>query len=175
MGLNATGRLQARRIRQILQKENVSRVYVSTRKRTIDFAGLAFANRQLLKIASLREMCFGIFEGMTHYGILHKYPDTYRMWIDDWKKCRVPGAEDYNVFTSRVRRALRRIISDSKGKTVAIVTHGGPLRVMLEYLTGLKSEDIIWPRSGECFILQKDGPGTWVFKHGKDSICLRRR
>jgi broad specificity phosphatase PhoE len=45
-----------------------------------------------------------------------------------------PGAESVDEFESRVRNALEQIEPSPDGAPVAVVTHGGPVRVVLRML-----------------------------------------
>ena len=83
-----------------------------------------------------------------------------------------PGAETIAEFESRVRRALERISNaprpTSPGAPVAVVTHGGPVRVILRLLASgqLPVDGAPPPEPGtieNCSILElrRTSAGRW--------------
>ena len=79
----------------------------------------------------LREYNFGVFEGLTYEEIMKKYADIYTEWIDDPSKKAVPEGDCFTSFSARIRAGLDSILSTHRGKTVALVTHSGPIRLIL--------------------------------------------
>jgi broad specificity phosphatase PhoE len=78
--------------------------------------------------ASLREANFGQFEGTdptyyrTHPDFLHHHEDLFHNAMDPVK------GESFQQVAKRVQEAIFRIIEQSEGKTVLIITHGGAMR-----------------------------------------------
>jgi broad specificity phosphatase PhoE len=71
---------------------------------------------------------------------------TLSRWINNPEG--LEGVETWPAFTRRVREGLNRIIRESgKGKTVALVTSGGPLAALLQKalsLPDLDAVDLAW-------------------------------
>ena len=109
----------------------IDKVYSSALVRAYDTAVLIFKNKTIKKSADLREMDFGIFEGLTHGEIIKKRPKLYKSWIDNPLEVKIPGGEKPTQFCSRVRRYFSFILSTHQDETIAVVTHGGPIRVIL--------------------------------------------
>lgn len=78
-----------------------------------------------------READFGKWE-MKTYDDLKGHP-RYRRWIDDPATEYPPGGERLADMEARVLRGIRRLREES-GHSAAIVTHGGPARVLLTHL-----------------------------------------
>lgn len=77
----------------------------------------------------LREMNFGVREGLTSREAWESYPDEMRAWVtgDD---IRMPGGETYREAGLRFAEALTEIVADLTGDgPVVIVAHGAVLRV----------------------------------------------
>jgi broad specificity phosphatase PhoE len=129
--LNRKGKLQAAKVRQYLSKYPVSKVYASDLKRAVEFAKLAFKNTAIEKVPGLREINFGAFEGMKHEEILKKYPRLYKTWLSDPRNTAIPKGESLLRLAKRVRRSLKKLILDNKNRTFAIVSHAGPLKIVL--------------------------------------------
>ena len=129
--LNEKGRQQAGRLLKRLSKEKIHKVYSSDMKRTVKSAKIVFKDLPVEELLDLREMNFGIFEGLTYQDIMEKYPRVYGEWLESPLDIIIPQGEGLKSLARRVRKALRRILSQNSNKTVAVFTHGGPIRVIL--------------------------------------------
>ena len=112
----------------------------------------------------LREMHFGIFEGLAHDEIARKHPKTYKKWLNDPFGTTIPDGENLNEFKKRVRSAFKKIVLSNRNKTIAIICHGGAISI---FITGiLKSRDF-WkqiPSPASLSIIE--------YKNGKPKIRL---
>ncbi|MDD4893750.1 MAG: histidine phosphatase family protein [Candidatus Omnitrophica bacterium] len=154
IALNKRGRAQARRLHRRLKDETVHKVYSSDRKRAIETAGIIFKGYDIEEVPDLREMHFGIFEGLTYKQIMKKFPDTYKKWIDNPFETVIPSGESLDILRKRVTKALKKIILKHPGQTVAVVCHGGVISTFINHI--LKSNDF-WkhiPQSASLTILE---------------------
>ena len=131
IGLNDKGIKQARSLGRRLGKEKIHKVYSSDARRALKFAGIAFKGLTITKAPGLKEMDFGIFEGMTYEQIMRKYPEIYSNWLRSPFKTVIPEGEDLNDFRKRVMKIFKKIIALNRNKTFVIVTHAGPIRVII--------------------------------------------
>jgi len=133
INLSEKGKKQAQRLNKRLKKENIPiyNVYSSDRKRALQTAKIVFKGFSVEKVSDLREMHFGVFEGLTYRQIIRKYPHIYRKWLDDPSCATIPGGENLSDFKKRVITALRKIIRFNRNKTVAVVSHGGAISIFL--------------------------------------------
>lgn len=129
--LNHKGIEQAKRLAVRLKGLGIDRVYSSALARAYDTAVLIFKNKTIKKSADLREMDFGIFDGLTRREIIKKRPSLYKSWIDNPLEVKIPGGEKPTQFRRRIRRYFSFILSRHPDETIAVVTHGGPIRVIL--------------------------------------------
>jgi alpha-ribazole phosphatase len=129
--LNENGRQQGRQLHRRLKKEKINGVYASDMKRTLQFAGIVLKGVPIEETADLRELNFGIFEGLTHEDIMKLYPQIYGKWLENPLESAIPQGESLHAMAQRVRRALRTMLSANTDKTVAVVTHGGPIKVII--------------------------------------------
>jgi len=156
--LAAKGKKQAKRFRKRIKCLKVDAVYSSDRKRALQTAGIAFAGAKIKKMPGLREMHFGIFEGMTFKEIMKKYPKIHKEWLNDPFSVTIPKGERLDALRKRVANAIKKIIRDNPNKTVAVVFHGGAISA---YITAiLKSKDF-WKHipgpTGVCTLEYKGG------------------
>lgn len=136
--LNDRGIWQAEKLAYRMRNEKVDIAYSSDLKRAHKTANIIFTsttslwvNKVVRKMAGFREMNFGIFEGLTCAEIIKRRPKLYKNWMADPFKVMIPGAEGLKQFCLRVRKSLSLILSRHKGGTIALVTHAGPIRVIL--------------------------------------------
>ena len=86
--LNDTGRKQAKAAGEKLMGEHIDRVYCSDLSRAVDTAE-AIMHYHDLKVeydAKIREMNFGIWEGLTYDEIHEGYPEEAEKWVKDYTR-----------------------------------------------------------------------------------------
>ena len=154
IALNKKGMTQAKRLHKRLKNETVHKVYSSDRKRAIQTAGIVFKDYDIEKVADLREMHFGIFEGLTYKEIMKKFPRDYKKWIENPFESVIPSGESLNILKKRVVRAFKKIILRHHNQTVAVVCHGGAISAFINHI--LESKDF-WkhiPQSASLSVLE---------------------
>jgi len=131
--LNSKGILQAEKLKIKLIGLNlkIDKVYSSDLKRAVETAKIVFKNKSFELSSDFREMNFGIFEGLNYQEIMQKYLQIYIRWIDDSLNIRLPEGEGLVDLFRRVKRGLSKIFTQDRAKTIAIVTHAGPIRIIL--------------------------------------------
>jgi probable phosphoglycerate mutase len=77
----------------------------------------------------LRERHFGCFEGHTVEQIAAMWPAQFAAWRARDPAWAMPEGESGTAFIARVFDALQDIVRTYRGRTVALVTHGGVLDV----------------------------------------------
>jgi len=123
--LNETGRAQARALADALGGESIDAVYSSDLLRAHETARIVAESRGLdvTAIPDLRERDFGTWEGLTDDEIFTRFPESKSgTWGD---------AETREEMAQRVLAALQRIAASHPDGHVLVVTHGGPVRVVL--------------------------------------------
>lgn len=129
IGLNDTGRAQARRVAQALAHERFHAVYASDLQRAADTAR-AVAERQGLALHTdrgLRERGFGAFEGLTWAEVEQQHPQASLRWRQRDPSFGPPGGEVLQAFVDRAVGAIAAIAARHRGQHIAVVTHGGVL------------------------------------------------
>jgi len=129
--LNNKGIWQSKKLADRLVGLSSVKVYSSDLKRAYETAKIIFKNNSIEKAADFREMNFGLFEGLKYEEIVRRYPKLYRHWVDNPENVKIPNGEGLKDLRKRVKERLSLILSQQPGKTLAIVTHSGPIRVIL--------------------------------------------
>jgi broad specificity phosphatase PhoE len=164
IGISTKGKVQARLLKKRLMQEKAHKVYSSDRKRAIETAEIIFERMRIGITPSLREMHFGILEGLTHNEALKRDAKAYKRWLKEPYKVRIPQGESLSGFKKRVVGAFKKIISLNHNKTVAVACHGGTIGIFVAYL--LKSKDF-WkhiPGSASITVIE--------YKNKKPAILL---
>ncbi len=129
--LSNQGKRQAAKLAKRLTSVEFDIIYSSNKKRAVQTAGIVFKNKGITQVKELQEVNFGVMEGLTYRQILKKYPENYKKWIKNPYRCCMPQAESLNVFRKRVKKAIAQIIKINRGKTIAVVCHGGTISVFI--------------------------------------------
>jgi broad specificity phosphatase PhoE len=128
--LTAAGRAEAQRLGAELAADPIDLCVTSEFERVQETADLALAGRDVprLVLADLNDIRFGEFEGR---------PLTeYRAWAHaHGPEDVVPGGDSRAQTVARYVRAYRTILARPE-KTVLVVTHGLPVRYVLDALEG---------------------------------------
>lgn len=155
--LNGQGKAQAFCVHKRLKGVKVDKVYTSDRLRAIHTADIIFEGRRYEKIPDLREIHFGIFEGLTYDAIMEKYSGLYTRWMSDPYSVTIPEGENLDDFKRRVVSAFQKIVSSQEGRTIAVVCHGGVISIFITEI--LKTRDF-WkqiPGSASMSIVEYAG------------------
>ena len=127
IGLDATGRWQARRLAEALADAGITALYASDLQRAVQTAQ-AFADVAGLPIVSdagLRERGFGIFEGHTHADIERLWPAEALRWRQRDPGFGAEGGETLSAFHERSVACAARLAARHPGQTIALFSHGG--------------------------------------------------
>ncbi len=159
--LGEDGRIQALRVAARLADEQIDLCLTSDLSRARDTAAAITAGRGLSphETPALRELAFGRWEGIPTTDIAVQYPDDWRAWISDPVTARPPEGETLQELLDRCVAALEAVIelpsrrnephdwfsyaaargqsSGDAGRSVLLVSHGGPIRVLLAHLLGV--------------------------------------
>lgn len=139
VGLSSQGKAQVVKLRAGLKNISFDRIYCSDRKRALATRAILFGRNNFVKMKDLREINFGVLEGLRHAEILRKYPEVYKKWLANPYQVIIPHAEPMPVFKKRVASAINKISRLNCGKTVALVCHGGVIGIFVSNILGSKN------------------------------------
>jgi probable phosphoglycerate mutase len=141
--LNDTGRAQARAAAARLATQCFHALYSSDLSRTVETAAVAAAQLRLdvEPTPSLRERCFGAFQGLTHAEAQARYPTDYARFHSRDADHAPPGeGESLRLFSARIEAAFDALADRHRDQTLLVVTHGGVLDIVYRLATGQKLE-----------------------------------
>lgn len=138
--INETGKEQAENTRKNLVELEIDydKIYSSPMKRAYETAEIVnYKNLEIEKDDELREMDFGIFEGLSYKEIIKKYPEEMENLKKDWKKYSYVTGENPFMLQKRALKFLEKI---DKNKNNMVVTHWGIICTLLSFLFSIELE-----------------------------------
>jgi len=137
--LSELGRQHAGMIAKWFADVRLDAIYASPMVRALETAATLAADRDMVieKVQGLREIDFGAWEGLTHGEILERDPDNFNRWLTDPETQPIPEGEPWSSFEARVGQAFADVTAKHAGETIAIVSHGGPIKVIVGQTLGL--------------------------------------
>jgi len=146
--LNAAGEAHAARAAEEVAELSVRRIYLRDLLRASQTAA-AIGRRIGVEVEprrDLREICFGLWEGLNWEEIQERYPEEAGRWMDEFPLHTAPGGEPYTEFTARVDAAIAPLLDKTASRITAVVTHRGVMRYALTRFFGFTEEDA-WTRT----------------------------
>ncbi len=155
-GLSERGLKQAELLGRALEKERIDVIYSSPLKRTYQTAQ-EIARRHGLEIIEdkrIIEIDHGVWSGMLVEEVKERFPEDFRMWLEEPHRVKFEGGESLQDVFKRVKDFLEFIREKHWEQTVAVVSHTVPIRAML------------------CALLNIDLSRFWVFGCDNASYSL---
>jgi probable phosphoglycerate mutase len=137
--LTKHGKDQAKMLAHMLIGENIDVIYTSDLNRAKDTAKTISEkiNKPLIYSEFLREIKFGIWEGLTISEVEDRYKDQYLIWNKSPDELILDNAETLQILKDRVMNWINLILLENKEKNIAIVSHGTTLKVLMLSLLGI--------------------------------------
>jgi broad specificity phosphatase PhoE len=162
--LTERGIKQSEIVAERLKEKNIEKIYSSPLSRCIQTAKII---AEILKLKGvtpderLREVEFGIFEGLSLEEANEKYPEIYKARIKDKWNFRIPRGESYSDAAKRLLEFTKEI-ENKRVKVVLCVTHVTVIKVALKVLCDLDLRKIEEKKYlPTCFVELKRGKEKW--------------
>jgi broad specificity phosphatase PhoE len=154
--LTKTGRKNSYKVGLYLKNNfDIGVIYSSPLKRCIQTAEIisSIVNVSIHITNTLREVNFGIFEGLSKKEVKKLYPDIFdKRELDKWYY-RIPNGESYFDAAKRIKRFLTMIKRNyyrwynnlgcrKVSKAIIAVTHVTIIKIFIKLLTNLKLSEI---------------------------------
>jgi alpha-ribazole phosphatase len=140
--LSNTGRWQIERLGNYLKDGKIDAVYTSDLKRTMNSARIITGDRDLgiISCPELREMNYAVCEGLTYSEIDRDYPDVAEKCTHFTLELEFPDGEKFREFIDRSGAFLERLKKHKPKETILIVSHNGPLKILICRLLNIGME-----------------------------------
>lgn len=134
--LNANGILQAEALGSYLKRHEIETIFSSPMIRARQTADI-IANALHVTVQEeprIQEIMFGKFEGLLPSEIDSTYPEENRMWKSGDMSYTAPDGESRRTVQKRMAEAWDDLSNRDGYETIALVSHGSALRIIMRYL-----------------------------------------
>jgi alpha-ribazole phosphatase len=140
--LNECGRQQLAGIVSRISEHAIGQVYTSDLRRAQQTAEAIakHAGAALHVHRGLREINFGLWEGLSWNEIETRNPIEAARWVQEYPNSTAAGGESFQQFESRVRSEVAFLLREAMKSPIAVVTHAGFIRVVLTNRCGLSAQ-----------------------------------
>lgn len=130
--LTPKGIRQAKAIAHALRRVRPTHLYSSTLRRARETAQRVARELGLRAVADkrLNEIHFGKWEGAYYNHLSKEKGASFRRWREG-KLRKPPGGESVTSLARRVGQFLKEILKKHPNQTVAVISHGGPIKMFL--------------------------------------------
>lgn len=131
--LSETGLRQAQLLQKRLSHTKIQAIYSSDLKRAVQTASVIAQPHRIEVITDprLREINFGIWEGLKYSELQARYPDLLKIWREAPHLLEVPQGETFQTMRDRALTCINEITSSPIWGDVVVVTHGGTIAALL--------------------------------------------
>lgn len=141
--LNAAGEHGLQSLLDEVPPLGITRVYASDLRRASRTA-VAIGARIGAPVElrpGLREIHFGLWEGLRWEDVQQRYPLEAQLWVREFPTRCAPAGEAYRDFTARVEAEIKAVIANHNDATPAVVTHRGVMQYALTRFFGFSADD----------------------------------
>lgn len=120
----------ARKAAEKLADERFDVIFYGTAKRVLQTADHVLSKLEavppiILKSEDIREMNFGLFEGMSAAEIQENYPAEWQRYREDWQTFVFPEGEGVEAFYERCSGFIHNVLFEYENNRILIVAHKG--------------------------------------------------
>jgi broad specificity phosphatase PhoE len=143
VNLGAAGLRQAEQLRDRLATEKIDYVYTSGLRRAVltarTIAGIHAI--QEVQCPELREIDFGLIEGLDFEEVKKQFPEVAQMWIGRNPELCYPQGESLAQLDTRLASFKQRLSGHAPDAVILVVAHSGVLRTLICQILGLETRN----------------------------------
>jgi len=130
-----------------LKDIDFNHIYCSPLGRAVDTARYIRGDRntKITKIESLKEMGFGVWEGMKNEKIKEMYKEQQDNFWNNPQLYKSVNGESFDNIIDRVRKAFNEIIKTTTGENILIITHTVVIKAIYLIIKKYSLEDFWKP------------------------------
>ncbi len=161
--LDQAGLAQANRLANYLSERPIRAIYSSDLQRAaLTAQQVAQAlNADIRYDSRLRELNVGLFQGLTLAEMQARYPAEYAAMNADHMHFVMPQGESRQQLQERAYAAWQEIVENTAGPEIALVSHGGTIKMLLMRLFASDSPAISRVRLENTSITTVERTGDW--------------
>ncbi|SDY86009.1 probable phosphoglycerate mutase [Proteiniborus ethanoligenes] len=137
--LTDRGIIQAKQAAKRLMHEKIDIIFSSDLNRAFDTAKVIgeFLNLDVNSLKELREISFGVWEGLTTNEIKEKYRNEHIVWMTKPHDLILPNAESLIDLQERLLGIVNNLIKKNSNKNILIVSHGASIKALILGILGI--------------------------------------
>lgn len=159
--LTQLGHSQAREVAQyVAGNYNIDAIFSSDLCRAYDtILPLAEAlDMPITKNPAFREVNVGTWQGILVADMEKAHPEKMEAYRNDPQNFVFDGGESHAMAGKRALAALEEIARENDGKTIAVATHGGVIKMIIATLMGVDVKEIpLMPNASVTEIVYRGG------------------
>ena len=134
--LNGVGREQAQKLAAVLTGKSIEAIYTSDLSRAEETARIVGDRLGVTPVVDvrLRELDIGVFQGLTVPENTQRYPQEYADFMAQPMTYVLPQGESRRMLETRIMAAWNDFTGVPDRRRIAIVTHGGVIKMFLSAL-----------------------------------------
>lgn len=131
--LTEKGVKQAQMAAERLKDEGIDIIYSSDLKRAYNTAEIVGNELgiNVNKLESIREVHFGVWQGLDLDTIKRDYSDDYKLWRTEPHNLNIKDAENLHTLKERVLKDVQTLVSENPGKKILLVSHGAAIKALI--------------------------------------------
>ena len=139
MELSPRGHDQARALARHLRGRQFDAIYASPMRRAQQTLAPLMEQRPrpAMILPALQEVDFGDWTGLNFPQVLERFKAHAYEWLHHLEQATIPNAECAQTLRARLEPCVRQMLMDHASQSVAVVCHGGVIRVILSLLLDL--------------------------------------
>ncbi len=138
--LSADGHRMAEQFANAYESRDWKAIYCSSLKRTVDTATplARLKGLELEKRAGLKEINYGLWEGLTHDIVMEKHAGDYEKWVAEPGWNSPTNGETAFQIAERAMNVLSEIMQKHNSGDVLLVSHKATIRIIICSLLGIE-------------------------------------
>ena len=142
--LTKKGLEQAKELADAIVDYPIDYIYSSDLGRAVQTAQIVAnkLNLDVNKTPALREMGFGIWEGLLIEEIKRDHLDTYKTWRNEPHLVNIEGGENLHIIKERTDKFIEELNKKYDNKHIVLVSHSVTVRAMLLSFLGSSMQNI---------------------------------
>lgn len=135
--LTKKGIQQAEKVAEALKDISIDVIVCSTLQRAVNTAKIILgdSNTKIFLDPRLKELDFGLWEGLHYTEVEKKFPVDWEAWGKDWIYTAPTEGESFIQLYHRVIEALEGILHKYRKQTILIAAHHSTLKIIELYVT----------------------------------------
>jgi probable phosphoglycerate mutase len=131
--LTEKGKTQAKDLANSLKKYPISKIYTSDLGRAVETANIIGETLgiNITKTDLLREMGFGVWEGLLESEIKNNHSELFKIWRNEPHLAKIPNGETLEIIQNRTNELISELNERYENEHILLVTHSITVRVMM--------------------------------------------